>query len=204
MSSSSLFLSLLGAFCLHFLGFFLLSSLDGKGEPSFSQTPSRITFKVRDKKKSPTRNKETLERLQETRREPKALLQRVEVATTPKEVQSAPKPQILGAKEDVGGGSSHSVASGFSLEKEGELLSFESPEYTEEALEAELEGLFEISVFVSEEGKALEVNLLSSVGYGMDELLIEASLKASFLPKRNRQGKAVKSWVSFQIQLEMW
>jgi|GEM_PF-6721659 len=90
------------------------------------------------------------------------------------------------------------------LAEEPKLLSFFAPEYTEEALEAELSGLFRVKVFVSKEGKPLDIKLEDPIGYGMDEKVLEAAREALFLPSKNKNGETIEAWAEVHVQLEMF
>lgn len=90
------------------------------------------------------------------------------------------------------------------LAEEPKLLSFFAPEYTEEALEAELSGLFRVKVFVSKEGKPLDIKLEDPIGYGMDEKVLEAAREALFLPSKNKNGETIAAWAEVHVQLEMF
>lgn len=89
------------------------------------------------------------------------------------------------------------------LSKDAELLSFQKPEYTDDAIDNDLEGVFIVSVFVTAEGSVSEAELESSIGFGMDRLIIEASKNAIFSPRKNKFGKPMESWTEIQIRLEI-
>ena len=83
------------------------------------------------------------------------------------------------------------------------LLEFEELEYTDEALEEGLEGMFSIKVLVSKEGKVLQAFLLQEIGFEMDERVLEASRRALFSPARNSLGRPIQAWGLVTLQLEI-
>ncbi len=87
--------------------------------------------------------------------------------------------------------------------EEPKLISFYAPEYTEEALEAELSGIFRVKVFVSKEGKPLKMKLEDPIGYGMDEEVLQAAKEALFSPSKNKNGEPIEAWAEVHVQLEM-
>lgn len=78
-----------------------------------------------------------------------------------------------------------------------------TPEYTREAVDAELEGLFIVDVFVDEKGNVVEAELPTRIGHGMDERLLQAARKASFQPRKNRVGLPISGWTKLTFRLEI-
>ena len=74
------------------------------------------------------------------------------------------------------------------IAEEPKLLSFSAPLYTEEALEAELSGVFRVKVLVSKQGKPLDIKLTDPIGYGMDEEVLQAAREAIFSPSKIKNG----------------
>jgi hypothetical protein len=52
-------------------------------------------------------------------------------------------------------------------------------------------------------GKASQAELDQAIGYGMDQRVIAAILKARFKPRRNRDGSALAGWTSISIILQI-
>lgn len=92
------------------------------------------------------------------------------------------------------------------LSRDAQLItsSLVKPTYTSAALEANLAGKFLVHVFVTAEGTANKAELEKAIGYGMDERVIDAVLKARYLPRRDRGGKAIPGWLElpFILQIE--
>jgi len=75
------------------------------------------------------------------------------------------------------------------------------PEYTEEALEAEIEGEFVMKVYVDERGQVTKAICSKKVGYGMDAVLEAAARSAIYEASRDLLGNPVASWESITFQL---
>ncbi|MBI2603027.1 MAG: TonB family protein [Deltaproteobacteria bacterium] len=91
------------------------------------------------------------------------------------------------------------------LSKPAQLIrsSVSIPEYTREAVDADLEGLFVVDVFVDEKGNVIEADLSSKVGFGMDERLLKAARNANFEPRKNRLGIPIPGWTDITFKLEV-
>lgn len=83
------------------------------------------------------------------------------------------------------------------------FLRFKKPEYTDRALEAELEGDFVVDVLVDEKGQAIEIQLRTEIGFGMDERIIKAIKNAAFSPRQDESGTFIKAWGEFIIRFEL-
>ena len=64
------------------------------------------------------------------------------------------------------------------------------PAYTENAIDAGLEGSFVVDVYVDAKGIVTSAELAKKVGYGMDIHLTNAAMKAKFEPRKDRYGQA--------------
>ena len=84
-----------------------------------------------------------------------------------------------------------------------DLKTLVRPEYTKDALKVRLLGSFPVDVHVSAGGEVLEVEFSKAIGFGMDERIRAALLKAHFFPERDKSGKAMETWVTIQFKLEM-
>ena len=77
------------------------------------------------------------------------------------------------------------------------------PSYTDAALDASYEGRVTVEVYVDESGKVMQAEPQKKVGYGMDERILQASLSAKFIPRKNRWGQAEPGWskITFNLQV---
>jgi protein TonB len=75
------------------------------------------------------------------------------------------------------------------------------PQYTEDAIDAAFEGVFEVDVYVDATGKVTSVELRKKVGYGMDARIEEAARAARFTPQKNRLGQPEAGWGSLTFNL---
>ncbi len=89
------------------------------------------------------------------------------------------------------------------LSRDARLIksSVTEPEYTPEAEDAGLEGIWAVEVFVNEKGVVEEVQLNKMVGFGMDERLKNAAKSARFEPRRDKLGRAVPGWTEIKFRL---
>jgi periplasmic protein TonB len=79
------------------------------------------------------------------------------------------------------------------------------PDYSKEAREKEIEGIVVLEVLVSREGKATEVKVLKSLGYGLDEKAIKAVKEWKFQPAIvNATGKAAGPWIQVEINFQFY
>ena len=77
------------------------------------------------------------------------------------------------------------------------------PPYTEEAEEAELQGVYPVSVYVDAKGVVLDAELDKKIGYGMDKLVIQSMKNAKFVPRKNEAGVPISGWVTIKYNLEL-
>jgi len=89
------------------------------------------------------------------------------------------------------------------MSSEPRLISstFAVPKYTDEAIDAGLEGAFVVDVFVTENGDVREAELRKKIGYGMDERVLDSTRKAKFTPRKNKFGKALSDWAEIKVRL---
>jgi TonB family protein len=73
-----------------------------------------------------------------------------------------------------------------------------APEYSEEARKAKIEGTVVLGVVVGTDGRAHDIQVLTPLGYGLDERAIKALKGWRFKPARNN-GKRVP----VQIRIDM-
>lgn len=81
--------------------------------------------------------------------------------------------------------------------------SITTPQYTAEALEANIEGNFIVDVFVDAEGNVKDAELRKPIGYGMDEKVVETAKKAKFIPRKNKIGGAISGWTEIKFFLQI-
>jgi len=77
------------------------------------------------------------------------------------------------------------------------------PQYTDAAIEANLEGTALVEVFVDENGKVTDVELKRRVGYGMDERILQSARSARFVPRKNRFGLVESGWTEIKYSLQL-
>jgi len=75
------------------------------------------------------------------------------------------------------------------------------PPYTEEALDAAVEGSFIVDVFVNLDGTVRDVELRKKIGYGMDSRVLAAVRAAKFIPRKNRFGVSEEGWTELKFTL---
>lgn len=78
-----------------------------------------------------------------------------------------------------------------------------TPVYTEEALDAGLERLVAVDVYVDAEGLVTSAELRTPIGYGMDQRLLDAAKKAKFIPRKDAKGRPIPGWTEMKFRLEI-
>jgi protein TonB len=81
------------------------------------------------------------------------------------------------------------------------VSSLAPPPYTDEALDAALEGSFIVDVFVNLDGSVREAELRKKIGYGMDPRVLSAVRSSRFTPRKNRFGVAEEGWTELKFTL---
>jgi TonB family protein len=76
-----------------------------------------------------------------------------------------------------------------------------APPYTEEALDAVIEGSFIVDVFVNLDGTVRDVELRKKIGYGMDSRVLAAVSAAKFIPRKNKFGVSEEGWTELKFTL---
>ena len=77
-----------------------------------------------------------------------------------------------------------------------------APEYTQEALDARLQGTVTLSVIITPEGKASQISVVRSLGMGLDEKAIECVEKWRFRPGlRNGEPVSVRANIEINFLL---
>ena len=82
------------------------------------------------------------------------------------------------------------------LSSPSKLISLTPPGYTEDALDAELKGSFNVDVYINRIGKVLNAELTRKTGYGMDKRVPGAVYQARYPPRTNKAGITIASWTS--------
>ena len=77
-----------------------------------------------------------------------------------------------------------------------------APEYSEKARKAKLQGTVLLAVEVWEDGRAHNVQVLRSLGFGLDEKAIEAIQKWKFVPGQ-KDGKPVRTTAQIQVSFRL-
>jgi outer membrane biosynthesis protein TonB len=76
-----------------------------------------------------------------------------------------------------------------------------TPPYTEEALDALIQGSFIVDVYVGLDGTVREAELRKKIGYGMDVRVIDAVKGSKFIPRKNRFGVDEEGWTELKFTL---
>jgi TonB family protein len=97
------------------------------------------------------------------------------------------------------GGGAYSVGNGTTAPT---VLSKVDPEYSEEARKAKYSGSVMLSIVVNTDGKAEQIQVVKSLGMGLDEKAIEAVQKWRFLPGKNK-GVPVKVKAQIEVNFRL-
>jgi len=97
------------------------------------------------------------------------------------------------------GGGVYSVGNGTTRP---EVISKVDPEYSEEARKAKYSGSVMLSIVVNTDGKAEQIQVIKSLGMGLDEKAIEAVQKWRFLPGKNK-GVPVKVKAQIEVNFRL-
>lgn len=81
--------------------------------------------------------------------------------------------------------------------------SFQLPEYTQAALDADLEGKYIIDVYVDAEGDVLQADFNKKIGYGMDERAKNMALSSKFIPRKNAKGVPMAGWAEIRFYMSI-
>ncbi len=76
-----------------------------------------------------------------------------------------------------------------------------TPPYTDEALDALLQGSFVVDVFVNLDGSVREAELRKKIGYGMDAKVLNSVKTAKFIPRKNKFGVSEEGWTELKFTL---
>lgn len=200
MSQKSLLLSIISSLVLH-LGIFFLFVLPKNTFSSGVKKKSFVSVKITQKK---TKKKEVKKKIKKKPKIKKIIKskiskKKVKIEKEP-EAEKVEKEQILSSEGEA---SLSSSGNREDFSSDAELVNFEKPEYTDEALDYDLEGTFVINVYVASNGTVLKADLERAIGFGMDERILEAALNAKFAPRRNSYGRYLSTWTQIVIRLEI-
>jgi TonB family protein len=77
------------------------------------------------------------------------------------------------------------------------------PEYTEQALDASLEGTFVVEVYVDAKGGVTDADLKKPIGFGMDQRVLSVARSVKFVPRKNRYGQPEPGWTEIKFRLQI-
>lgn len=222
--TNSLSLGTLGSLILHVVVFGALTSTMVEDAPP-SRRPDSIKVKIQETPPPPPTPAKVEKKIPP--KPPKAL---AKTTNPPKADPNTPPPQpVYGvAKESLqpagSGGIAVPVGNTTMMADDGKRMrpediqkldrdysadakllldSLKLPQYTDAAVEANLEGRFVVEIFVDDNGKVGDVQLKKKIGYDMDGPVIEAIRKAQFSPRRNPVGVPIAGWTEITIRLEL-
>jgi protein TonB len=101
-----------------------------------------------------------------------------------------------------GGGTGGGVYAPGSLSKQASILHQERPEYTADAMRAKIQGIVVIGCIVQADGKATDLKVIRSLGFGLDEKAIETVRKWVFKPAM-RMEQPVASYVTIELSFNL-
>ena len=78
-------------------------------------------------------------------------------------------------------------------------LACPDPSYSDQARSAKVSGNVVLHLIVTAEGRAANIHVKRSLGYGLDEQAIEAVGNWRFKPAVNAEGKPVPVWTDIEV-----
>jgi TonB family protein len=99
----------------------------------------------------------------------------------------------------AGGGGSSQLSPGNSMPM---VIEKTEPEYTKEALDAKLEGFVALSITVSVDGVASDIQIVKGLGFGLDEKAVECLKKWRFSPA-TRNGEPIPAKAQVEIRFKL-
>ncbi len=87
--------------------------------------------------------------------------------------------------------------------EDARLIASQTPSYTPQAEDAELQGRYEVDVYIDEAGKVVQAELAYKVGFGMDAKIIASAMAATYEPRKNRYGKPIAGWSKLVFVLKL-
>ena len=83
------------------------------------------------------------------------------------------------------------------------LESVMPPEYTLAAIDAGIEGVYKVEVYIDEEGRVTKAELTKRVGFQMDDRLLDSARNTKWLPRKDELGRSIAGWTSFTFTLKL-
>ena len=81
------------------------------------------------------------------------------------------------------------------------LIFFKPPSYTEDALDAGIEGDFKVDVYINKKGDVIKAELRRKIGFGMDKKVLNSVYQAKYTPRSNKVGLPVETWTTLTCTL---
>jgi len=78
------------------------------------------------------------------------------------------------------------------------------PEFSEEARKAKFQGVVVLKVLIDTDGRVRQPQVARSLGMGLDEKAMESVRLWKFEPARARDGKAVATWASIEVNFRLY
>lgn len=79
-----------------------------------------------------------------------------------------------------------------------------NPTFTDEAIHAKRTGAVLLRLVVTADGRATNISVMRSVGYGLDERACDAVATWRFTPSRDPAGRPVAAWVTIEVQFHQF
>jgi len=77
------------------------------------------------------------------------------------------------------------------------------PEFSEEARKRKVQGVMTLGLVVTSDGKAAQIRVVQSLGYGLDEKAIEAVSRWKFEPA-TKDGKPVSAEIAVEVNFRQY
>jgi len=74
-----------------------------------------------------------------------------------------------------------------------------NPKFTDEAIKVRYSGTVLLRAVVSEDGRATNISIVRTAGFGLDDRAIEAVRQWRFHPARGRDNRPVAVWVYIEV-----
>jgi len=78
------------------------------------------------------------------------------------------------------------------------------PPYSDEARKAKLQGLVTLRVFIGSDGRAKRVQVVKSLGMGLDESAVQSVRTWRFVPARDAQRQPLATWVTIETRFQLF
>jgi len=77
------------------------------------------------------------------------------------------------------------------------------PQFSEEAKEKKIEGVVVVGLVVGTDGLPHDIHIVKTLGYGLDEMAIQAVEHWKFKPAQS-EGKPVPASISIELEFRRW